>query len=257
MAAAWQRLAYAASNANRRHARNTLNAAKKAGCGAKAECVSILDELAVRLMSVSLLRDTVMQAVRPFSVEAPLDDNALVLRVAQQDRQSFQALYERLSPQALGLAIRILDDRAAGEDVLHDAFVRVWNHADKFDPARGSARTWLFTIVHHMSIDALRRRRSKTTVAIDAPEHEDWDLPDEDANTHDAAMSNLSRTHVLSAMNGLPDSHRKIIELAYYKGMTHREIALHLDEPVGTVHSRVRQSMMHLKKVLWPKVADQ
>lgn len=216
-----------------------------------------MNELAVHPMPVSLLRDTVMNAVRPPSVEAPFDDNALLLRVAQQDRQSFQTLYERLSPQALGLAVRILDDRAAGEDVLHDAFVRVWKHAEKFDPERGSARTWLLTIVHRLSIDALRRRRSKTTVAIDAPEHEDWDLPDEDANTHDTAMTNLSRTHVLSAMNGLPDSHRQIIELAYYRGMTHREIALHLDEPVGTVHSRVRQSMMLLKKLLWPKVGDQ
>lgn len=225
--------------------------------GAKPGYAFTLNELAVHLMPVSRLRDTVMQAVRPPTVEAPLDDNALLLRVAQQDKLSFQTLYERLSPQALGLAVRILDDRAAGEDVLHDAFMRVWKHAEKFDPARGNARTWLLTIVHRLSIDALRRRRSKTTVAIDAPEHEDWDLPDEDANTHDTAMTNLSRTHVLSAMNGLPDSHRNIIELSYYKGMTHREIALHLDEPVGTVHSRVRQSMLLLKKMLWPKVGDQ
>jgi RNA polymerase sigma-70 factor (ECF subfamily) len=183
------------------------------------------------------------------------EDAELLNGIAAQDRGSFHQLYERYAPQALGLATRVLGDRSAGEDVLQEAFLRIWHNASKFDVERGTVKTWVMTIVHRLAIDAVRRRQVRPSIAIDAPEYEDWDLPDEEANVHDAVYDKISHAQVHSAMSELPQAHRQIVELAYFKGLTHREIAEHLQEPLGTVHSRARQSITLLKKLLWNRVA--
>jgi RNA polymerase sigma-70 factor, ECF subfamily len=197
-----------------------------------------------------------METVEMHQESSQFEDAELIGRVAQGDRQAFQALYDRYGSQALGLAMRVLDDRAAGEDVLQEAFMRIWRHADKFDVARGSAKTWILTVVHRLAIDALRRRKARPALQIDAPEYEDWDLPDDTFSVHELVQATLSRAHVHEAMCQLPAAHRTVIELAYFKGMTHREISEHLSEPLGTIHSRVRQSLILLKKMLWGKEVD-
>jgi RNA polymerase sigma-70 factor, ECF subfamily len=200
-------------------------------------------------------RDTFTKAVITSSPHSQPDDAAILASIARKDRQAFHELYDRYAPIALGLATRILDDKAAGEDVLQEAFMRIWHHANKFDPARGNARSWLLTVVHRLAIDALRRRQARPAVQLDAPENEDWDLPDEDANVHDTVLASLSQTHVRQALRGLSKDMRQVVELSYYKGMSHREIAAHLNEPLGTIHSRARQAILQLRKVLWETVA--
>jgi RNA polymerase sigma-70 factor, ECF subfamily len=197
-----------------------------------------------------------METVEMHQESLEVDDAELIHRVAREDRQAFQALFDRYGSQALGLATRVLDDRAAGEDVLQEAFMRIWRHAAKFDVTRGSAKTWILTVVHRLSIDALRRRKARPALQIDAPEYEDWDLPDEASNVHDQVQTALSSANVKEALCNLPEAHRTVIELAYFKGLTHREISEHLAEPLGTIHSRVRQSLILLKKMLWGKEVD-
>jgi RNA polymerase sigma-70 factor, ECF subfamily len=203
---------------------------------------------------VFVWRDTVMKPVETPNVDAEIDDATLILRIAQQNRAAFHSLYDRYAGHALGLAARVLNDTALGEDVVQEAFMRIWHNANKFDVTRGSAKTWILTVVHRLAIDSHRRRQARPTLLIDAPEYEDWDLPDEGASVPEAVESRLSQQQVQQAMCALPEAHRSILELAYFKGMTHREIADHLSEPLGTVHSRVRQGMILLKKMLWNKV---
>ncbi len=193
------------------------------------------------------------------SVETPATDNehddaTLITLIARRDRDAFHSLYDRYAGQALGLASRVLDDTALGEDVVQEAFMRIWHHADKFDVARGSAKTWLLTVVHRLG----HRFPQTASVAPDGADrragYEDWDLPDEGAGVAETVETRLSQQQVQLALCALPEAHRSILELAYFKGMTHREIADHLAEPLGTVHSRVRQGMILLKKLLGTKV---
>jgi RNA polymerase sigma-70 factor (ECF subfamily) len=184
------------------------------------------------------------------------DDAALLLAIAGRDKTAFQTLYERYAAQALGLAIRMLGDRAAGEDVLQESFLKIWHNADKFDVARGSVKTWVLTVVQRSAIDALRRKRARPTLAIDAPEFEDWDLTDEDANVHESAVASISRARIRGALGEMPEQLRSLVEMAYFKGMTHKEISEHLKEPLGTIHSRARQSINLLKKLVWDSVSD-
>ncbi len=179
-----------------------------------------------------------------------VDDNTLVTCIAQGDRAAFEALYDRCAGHALGLAMRMLRDRAASEDVLQEAFWRVWQHASKFDPARGNARSWLLTIVHRLAIDAQRKQIAQPIIEIDAHESE-WEIEDQDADVIAHAFDNISSQQVRAAIAGLPEKQRSVIEMAYYHGKTHREIAEQLGEPLGTVHSRALQGIAALKQALW------
>lgn len=190
------------------------------------------------------------------------EDARLLRLVALQSREAFEMLYDRYAGQVYGLAQRILEDRAASEDVTQEAFLRLWRHAEHFDAQRGSARSWLLTIAHRMAIDLLRRRRARRALGLEretdqdapdsggiAPEAE-WDILDEETNVHEEAHLNISRQRVRQAIAGLPEPHRRVIELAFFSGLTHREIAERLGEPVGTVHSRARQAMLLLRQKL-------
>jgi RNA polymerase sigma-70 factor (ECF subfamily) len=178
------------------------------------------------------------------------DENTLLSCIAQGDRAAFEALYDRCAGHAMGLAMRMLRDRAASEDVLQEAFWRVWQHASKFDPALGNARSWLLTIVHRLAIDAQRRHIAQPIVEIDAHETE-WEIEDQDADVSAHAFNNISSQQVRMAIAGLPEKQRSVIELAFFHGKTHREIAELLGEPLGTVHSRALQGMAALKQALW------
>ncbi len=184
------------------------------------------------------------------------DDDELILAIANRDRIAFQTLYERYAAQALGLAIRVMNDRASGEDVLQESFLKIWHNAGRFDAARGSVKTWVLTVVQRSAIDALRRRQARPTVAIDAPEYEEWDLADDEVNVHESAVANISQARIRGALGEMPQQLRSVLELAYFKGMTHKEIAEHLQEPLGTIHSRARQSINLLKKLVWSSVVD-
>jgi RNA polymerase sigma-70 factor (ECF subfamily) len=190
---------------------------------------------------------------------APLPDPSaidadLAARLMEHDRLAFEQLYDRYSGKALGLIIRILNDRGVSEEVLQEAFWRVWQRAETFDPARASFTSWLFSIVHHCAIDELRKQRSRThsmpTVEVDAPDGEALAIPDPQVDVAESAWANLQSDQVKRALAQLPDAQRAVIMLAYYGGFTRQEIAARLNEPIGTVHTRARLGLLKLRDLL-------
>lgn len=180
-------------------------------------------------------------------------DGALIACIARGERPAFEALYERYAGQVLGLAVRMLQDRAQSEDVLQEAFWRVWQNAVRFDHERGNVRAWLLTIVHRLAIDA-QRKRARPMVEMDAYDDTEWDIVDDEADVTEHAFANISSARVRKALAELPDKQRQVIELAYFHGLTHRQIAERLGEPLGTIHSRALKGMATLKALLWQRV---
>jgi RNA polymerase sigma-70 factor, ECF subfamily len=177
-----------------------------------------------------------------------LADEDLVPLMARGDARAFEAIYERHSGAAYSLAYRMVGARASAEDVTQEAFMNLWRSGAHYDRRRGSVRTWVLGIVHHRAIDALRRasvhsrRRSDDETAaerLEAPER-----VDEDVARRDEAAT------VRAAIDHLPPDQVKVIELAYFGGFTHVEIADMLDTPVGTVKGRMRLGLKKLHESL-------
>jgi len=174
-------------------------------------------------------------------------DEELILRIAGQDAAALTALYDRYGRIAFGLAYRIADDPATAEEVVQDAFMQVWRHAASFDGRRGSARAWLLTIVHHRAIDGRRRAAGRGREVAGLDDLEDA-LASPDLWAEVAAR--LQRDQVRSAIAALPDEQRRAIELAYFDGLTHREIAERTGQPLGTVKGRLRLGLRKLHGLL-------
>jgi RNA polymerase sigma-70 factor (ECF subfamily) len=180
-----------------------------------------------------------------------INDAELAARIANRDRDAFEQLYDRYAAKAFGLAMRLMGDRAAAEDVIQEAFWRVWRSAGSYDPARASLSAWLLSIVHHCAVDELRRQRSRgASVELDAPEGEAQSLPDPNADTQARAWANVQSEQVQAALAGLPEAQRSVIEMAYFGGYTRQEIAQRLNEPLGTIHTRARLGLIKLKALL-------
>lgn len=159
------------------------------------------------------------------------------------------ALYDRYNRQAFGLAFRILQDAATAEEVVQDAFVALWRNASAFDVAKGGIKSWLLTIVHNRSIDRIRSLKSRgVSVEIEAADYsgvadDPWD----------AVTESLDGAQVREAVETLPDDQRQAIELSYFQGMTHQEIADLTGVPLGTVKGRVRLGLKKLSSALVPQ----
>jgi RNA polymerase sigma factor (sigma-70 family) len=178
-------------------------------------------------------------------------DDELIAAVAGGDHAALLALYDRYGGMAYGLAYRILGDAGAAEEAVQDAFLRVWRRAATFDPARArgenAVRPWLLTIVHHCGIDLLRRRAGAPPVVAGLDEvAERQAVPD--------AWSDLSgkleQERVRSAVATLPGEQRRAIEMAFFDGLTHREIAERDGLPLGTVKGRLRLGLRRLYGLL-------
>ena len=169
------------------------------------------------------------------------------------DRNAVAVLYDRHGSAAYGLAYRITNDATIAEDAVQDAFVSVWQQAARFDPARGKARTWLLTIVHHKAIDAVRRRTGRAARALpEGPEA----LVATPGNPEELAVWSMEADAVRDAIARIPDDQRRTIELAYFVGMTHVEIAEQMNVPPGTVKSRLRIGLEKMRAYLRPKVLE-
>jgi RNA polymerase sigma-70 factor (ECF subfamily) len=180
-------------------------------------------------------------------VRALADEDLLPL-MARGDARAFEAIYERHGGAAYSLAYRMTGSRAGAEDVTQEAFLNLWRSGAHFDRARGSVRTWILGIVHHRAIDALRRasvhsrRRSDDETAAERLEAPDRGVEDV-ARRDEAAI-------VRAAMEVLPSDQVQVIELAYFGGFTHVEIAEMLDQPVGTVKGRMRLGLKKMREAL-------
>ncbi len=175
-----------------------------------------------------------------------LSDTTLVVGVARYRHEALAELYRRHAGAVFGLARRLLSDTTAAEEVVQEVFLRLWNSPDRFDPARGSLRSYLLAQTHGRAVDALRadgaRRRREERDArntVDAG----YDLERE---VTDLAVAD----YVRRALGVLPDAERNAIQLAYFGGLTYREVADRLGEPEGTVKSRIRVGLKRLRTEL-------
>ncbi len=177
-----------------------------------------------------------------------LSDPELVAGLAAGEVEALRALYQRYGGLAYSLAVRILGDRGRAEDVIQDAFMRVWTHAASFDATRGSFRSWLLTTVRNRAIDSLRgragRARQELELNREHPAHGAGSDP-----WRDVAES-LERQAVHQALASLPPEQRQVIELAYYGGYTQPEIAAIVRVSLGTIKGRTRLALEKLSSYL-------
>ena len=166
-------------------------------------------------------------------------------RLIARDSRAMEELFDQMAGRAFGLAYRILDDGPAAEDVVQDVFTWIWDHPEKLDPTRGTIEGLLLTLTHRRSIDALRsmkRRSQLPNSSTPGP------IAFEAAEMVDEVQRNLDALAVRSAIEDLPSEQYSVVELAYFGGMTHREISLQTDLPLGTVKSRLRLALGTLRK---------
>jgi len=177
------------------------------------------------------------------------DDRVLDL-LAEERPEAMEALYDRYGGLAYSLAYRVLQDSAAAEDVVQEAFLSIWRRSDSYRPERGSLRTWLCSIVHHRALDRLRGRagRARTDLPLEgAPSIAG--VPD----MFETVSLEIERDHVRSALVELPADQRQTIELAYYGGYSQSEISGLLGVPLGTVKGRTRAALRRLRTALEAK----
>lgn len=177
-----------------------------------------------------------------------LADEDVMQLVRRGDARAFEVIYERHSAAAFSLAYRMMGTRVGAEDVTQDAFLSLWRSGARYDRARGSVRTWVLGIVHHRAIDALRRatvhdRRRAGDEGIEE-RFEARERTDVEAARREEAGT------VRSALSSLPADQSQVIELAYFGGFTHTEIADMLEAPVGTVKGRMRLGLKKMKAQL-------
>ena len=172
----------------------------------------------------------------------------LLARIAQGDREAFGCFYDAFAGLALGLIRRILRDPVASEDVLQEVFWQIWQEAGRYDPRRGSPEAWVVMRAKTRAIDRLRavRRREKTFVApVDESVARSSETPGENPG-----VAAETRGLVRSALDGLPEPQRRVVELAFFEGLTQSEIASRLGEPLGTVKTRARLGLERLRSLM-------
>jgi RNA polymerase sigma-70 factor, ECF subfamily len=177
-----------------------------------------------------------------------LADQAALARMARGDHSALAELYDRNARLVFSLALRILQNRADAEDVVQEVFTQVWAQAARYDTTRGAVAAWMLTMARTRAIDRLRSRSSRPETASEARAVED--VPDATARQDLQLLSAEQVQSLQGALNELPAAQRVALELAYYEGLTHAEIADRLSEPLGTVKTRIRQAVIKLRESL-------
>lgn len=171
----------------------------------------------------------------------------LLGRAGRGDEAAFAALYDATSARAYGMAVRVVRNPAQAEEVVQEAYLDAWRSSSRFDPARGSVLGWLLTIVHRKAVD--RVRSAEAAAQRDATYHREAQPVDHD-QTAEAAHSSLEAQRVRGAVATLTEVQREAVELAYFGGYTHTEVASMLDVPVGTAKTRIRDGLIRLRDAM-------
>jgi len=176
---------------------------------------------------------------------------ALLSRIAMGDQAAFGEFYELTSAHLYGVAIRILRDPPAAEELLQEAYVNVWHHAGSYEVAKSQPMTWLTSIVRNRCLDQLRRREVQTvTLTPDDDDAADYDLPSDAMTPVEMLVAGAEARSVRDCVETLDAGPKQAIALAFYQGLSHSELAAHLREPLGTVKSWVRRGLERLKNCL-------
>ena len=175
------------------------------------------------------------------------DLGELFRRSARGDENAFAAVYDATAARVHGLVLRVIRDPAQAEEVTQETFLEAWRIASRFDPDRGSALSWLLTLAHRRAVD--RVRSAEAASRRDGTYH-DQNITVAHDSTAEAATTAIEAQRVRSAMKTLTDVQREAIELAYFGGYTHTEVATMLDLPVGTAKTRIRDGLIRLRDSL-------
>ncbi len=167
-------------------------------------------------------------------------DDSLVSAIRSGDENAMALLYDRYSSIVYSVALRVLGDTGAAEDVLQEVFIQLWRNPGVFDSSRGSLGAWLAVIARNRAIDALRKRHPETDIA-------DVIVSVEPDMAGDAERARVMEK-VLGALGAMPLAQRSALELAYFEGLTHTEIAAKTGEPLGTIKTRIRAGLLALRK---------
>lgn len=183
------------------------------------------------------------------------DTEALIRRIASGDQSALAALYDETGRHVFGLVLRVLNDRSAAEEVLLDVYTQVWRQAALYDSKRGAPLAWIMTIARSRAIDRLRsgRQDQQRSEPLEAASGTDTMA----ASPEEATVTSERQRLVRSALAALPPEQREVIELAYYFGLSHSEIAARLGQPLGTVKTRTRMGMMRLRELLKPIIGEE
>lgn len=186
-------------------------------------------------------------------------DAELVARLAAGDEAALGPLYDRYGKLVYSLALRVVRDAAAAEEVTQEVFVRLWRNAASFEPARGRAHAWLMRITHNLALNEVRRRQSRPVAA----EKYDWEAAGaavvDQATERDPAQVAWLRERAVAvrkAIAQLPAPQRQAIELAFFGGLSQAEVAAAVGDPLGTVKSRIRVGMQRLRELLLAEGID-
>ena len=179
-----------------------------------------------------------------------ISDEMLIRAIASGAVWAMEPLYERYSRILYTLVYRMVSDHQIAEDLLQEAFLSVWKRATSYSPQSGAVRSWLVSIAHHRAIDYLRAVRRRSVLKEATWEDVERDERTAQPDAEEGALKSIQSEQVRAALMQLPTEQRMVIELAYFQGWTHSEIAAGCQIPLGTVKARMRLGVIHLKRVL-------
>ena len=196
-----------------------------------------------------------MDGLRPVPSDTPSPEGVspgpdlaeLLKACGKGDETAFAQLYDATASRVVGLAVRVVRDKAQAEEVAQEAFLEIWKSSGRFDPAKGSPLAWLLTIVHRKSVDRVRSAEASTR--RDTSYHQQNQHVEHDS-TAEAAQASLEARRVRGALATLTPAQREALELAYFGGYTHTEVATMLELPVGTAKTRIRDGLIRLRDTM-------
>jgi RNA polymerase sigma-70 factor, ECF subfamily len=181
-----------------------------------------------------------------------MTDSELLAGIIKRERRAFDLFYERYAQIIFNLCIRILKDEGEAQDVLQEIFIQIWRDASRFDPVRASVKTWLFTIARSRSLDRYRSRRAIASRLQDRSSGKIQRIPGKE----DPQTRTLMQQYARKALAQLNEEQRIVLELSYYEGLTQEEIAAQLNEPLGTIKSRIRSALIKLRALYSAKETE-
>jgi RNA polymerase sigma-70 factor (ECF subfamily) len=190
----------------------------------------------------------------PEAQERSRADAELLRRMAGGDRDALGEIYDRFSRPLYSMAFHILRDGTEAQDIVHDAFIALWEKAKAFEPARGTAFSWAATLTRNRAIDRLRTRRRRASL-LEATPPAELGYGELSGAQADAEASRGDEARIVrAAMASLPPEQQRAVELAFFSGLTQQEIATRLREPLGTVKARIRRGLLKLRDTLAPRL---
>ena len=219
-----------------------------------ADYINLTDEELVEILRSNLYEPMADSVSTPRPSAIANDKGNGSKPMVERNSRPLEVLYDRYFRQCYALAVRILSNTAMAEEVVQEVFLKVWQAPQSFDQQRGRFASWLLSVVHHRCIDELRKNKRVISgnISLDAEGGDDFitRIADEQKGPEEVAWISEQRANVRGALTKLSDVQRRVIELAYFGGMTQMEIASYLGEPLGTVKTRIRLALQKLRLAL-------